>query len=457
MTSIVATLSNLLNLPNPPGKLEALLYPDYVVTEITAAPEGGLELHLQPTALPICPRCGKPSLKLHETRHRRIREAPFPGCSAVWISLPIRRVRCKCGCHAQESIPWLIPYKRMTARLIAHIQYRVRADVATSLIARDLGVSWETVRDLDEAQLKMFFSDVRPSPNIRRIMIDEIALLKGHRYITIFMDYDDRKIFFIVIGKSKEAIRPGFERLVELGLAGQIEAVACDMNGSYPPLVKEYLPNADIVYDYFHVMKLTSDGLCKEARQLQAKQIEEEYGKDSQQAQSMRRNLRRAEYVIISRPETLKPEARERLDELLRHNQILGKVHPLLALIRNIWETYISDEARESLAEAIELLRALRKEYGMETAERLAKTLEDRAEGILSACKHHISTSPLEGANNRAKVLKRVAFGYRKIEFFILKLKAAFPGKGWNTWKRLGPWDCVIGDRVIDAGLSLQR
>lgn len=156
MTSIVATLSNLLNLPNPPGKLEALLYPDYVVTEITAAPEGGLELHLQPTALPICSRCGKPSLKLHETRHRRIREAPFPGCSAVWISLPIRRVRCKCGCHAQESIPWLIPYKRMTARLIAHIQYRVRADVATSLIARDLGVSWETVRDLDEAQLKMF-------------------------------------------------------------------------------------------------------------------------------------------------------------------------------------------------------------------------------------------------------------------------------------------------------------
>ena len=157
---------------------------------------------------------------------------------------------------------------------------------------------------------------------------------------------------------------------MELGLAGQIEAVACDMNGSYPPLVKEYLPNADIVYDYFHVMKLTSDGLCKEARQLQAKQIEEEYGKDSQQAQSMRRNLRRAEYVIISRPETLKPEARERLDELLRHNQILGKVHPLLALIRNIWETYISDEARESLEEAIELLRALRKEYGMETAER---------------------------------------------------------------------------------------
>lgn len=87
MTSIVATLSNLLNLPNPPGKLEALLYPDYVVTEITAAPEGGLELHLQPTALPICSRCGKPSLKLHETRHRRIREVPFPGCSAVWISL----------------------------------------------------------------------------------------------------------------------------------------------------------------------------------------------------------------------------------------------------------------------------------------------------------------------------------------------------------------------------------
>lgn len=458
MTSIVATTPTLLNLPLPnlPGLLETLLYPGYAVKDITRVPEGGLELHLEPVGLAVCPRCGKPSPKLHETRRRRIREAPFPGCSAVWISLPIRRVRCECGCHCNELIPWLIPHKRMTARFIAHIQYRVRADVATQLIANDLGVSWETVRQLDEEQLKMFFSDVKPSSGIRRIMVDEIAVLKGQRYITIFMDYDNRQIFDVVVGKSIPAMEPAFKRLVDLGLANQIEAVACDMNSAYPSLIKKYLPNADIVYDFFHVMKLASDGLCKEARQKQSAQIEEDYGHDSPEAKSMRRNLRRAEYIIIARPEALKPDKRDRLDELLRTNQILGKLHPLLALIRTIWQTYNPIEARESLAEAIELLEALHEEYGLTTAATLAHTLGTRAEGIVSACKHHISTSPLEGANNRAKVLKRVAYGYRKLSFFILKLKAAFAGRGWSDWKRLGAWDCIIGGRVLDAGLSLQ-
>lgn len=108
-------------------------------------------------------------------------------------------------------------------------------------------------------------------------MIDGLSILRGQRYFTVFIDCDTKQIFDVIVGKTIKAMRPAFERLVKLGLAAQIRAMACYMNLAYSPLVAEYLPNAQIVYDQFHVMKLTSDGLCNEARQTQAAAIEAKY------------------------------------------------------------------------------------------------------------------------------------------------------------------------------------
>lgn len=83
----------------------------------------------------------------------------------------------------------------------------------------------------------------------------------------------------------------------------------------------------------------------------------------------------------------------------------------------------------------------------------MARTLEKRCDGLVYACMHRISTSPLEGANCRAKFLKRIAYGYRDIRFFMLKLKAAFPGRGINPWHMLSEWSCCFGGERIEAGL----
>jgi len=48
--------------------------------------------------------------------------------------------------------------------------------------------------------------------------------------------------------------------------------------------------------------------------------------------------------------------------------------------------------------------------------------------GIVASATHHLNTSLLEGVNNRIKVIKRMAYGYRDNNYFFLKIKAAFPG-----------------------------
>ncbi|GLZ89571.1 hypothetical protein Pres01_56220 [Metapseudomonas resinovorans] len=50
-------------------------------------------------------------------------------------------------------------------------------------------------------------------------------------------------------------------------------------------------------------------------------------------------------------------------------------------------------------------------------------------------------TGQLEGINNRIKVIKRMAYGYRDSDFFFMKIKAAFPGNPWRTFFLSGGWD----------------
>jgi transposase len=60
---------------------------------------------------------------------------------------------------------------------------------------------------------------------------------------------------------------------------------------------------------------------------------------------------------------------------------------------------------------------------------RFTRKLEPYLDGIVSSARHHLNTSVLEGMNNRIKVIKRMAYGYRDTKYFFLKIRAAFPGK----------------------------
>lgn len=427
-----------------------LLFPGHFVSHVDSDGEGTFLFQVEPSGPAVCPRCGSLCESSHEIRRRVVRDAPFPGASIVQVDLPVRRVRCKCGCRSNEVISWLSPRVRMTTRLIANIQSQLRGDVSVLHVSREFGLGWDTVRKLDQEQLSMFFEEVVPY-RMTRLVIDEIAIHKGHRYLTIFMDYDRRQVFEVVEGKTIKAMRPVFERLVKSGIADQITAVGCDMNAAYPQLIKEYLPNADIVYDLFHVVKMATEGVCREARHKQAADAEEKYGKRSSEAAAARRLLRSSEYIIVTPPENLRPAAKDRLDEILADNQILAKLHPVIELLRHVWRARNQRESTDLLGEVIELLRELKNEHGLKKAGSLANTLESRSEGIVKAWIHKISTGPLEGVNNRAKLLKRIAYGYRNIEFFKLKLKAAFPGKDGNPLKGLKHLACVIGGEIRSA------
>src|SRR5204862_4344848 len=120
-------------------------------------------------------------------------------------------------------------------------------------VAKHLGVSWDVIKDIQKRDLARRFA--KPElKHLRRIAIDEIAVAKGHRYLTVVFDLDSGAVVFVGDGKEAVALKPFWKRLRPSG--ARIEAVAMDMSAAYRGAVAAELPKAKIVFDHFHVIKL---------------------------------------------------------------------------------------------------------------------------------------------------------------------------------------------------------
>ena len=186
--------------------------------------------------------------------------------------------------------------------------------------------------------------------DLKIIAVDEIAIHKGQKYATVFINYETRQVFAVVKGKTQKAVESVFRMLVDRGLQDQIIAVACDMNAAYPNVVKKFLPKADIVFDQFHVIQHLSAEVFKEARQVQAEEVEAEFGKKSDQAKAARKILRTAAWDLVMPEHSLTPTIRERLEEIRKANNLMSTMLPLADMVRCIWHAWSQEDAAEMLA-----------------------------------------------------------------------------------------------------------
>src|SRR5690606_13029633 len=116
-------------------------------------------------------------------------------------------------------------------------------------VADLLGLHWDTVKAIDHRRLQR--EVVEPDKRrLRRLMMDEFALHKGHRYATVVACADTQQVLWVGEGRSREAIRPFFAWLGQAACR-RIEAVAMDMNTAMDLEVREHCPNAVVVYDLF--------------------------------------------------------------------------------------------------------------------------------------------------------------------------------------------------------------
>ena len=373
----------------------------------------GCWISLVPTsAAPVCSGCEQTCSQVHETYWRTIRDMPMLG-DPVWLQVQFRRLRCdRCGTRT-ERVSWLERHARVTRRL-AHFVGVWCEKLAASHVCQLSGLHWETVRKIDRQRLEGKLAALPEAEPIRLVM-DEFALFKGHRYATVVLDADTRRVLWVGEGRSREALRPFFEWLGP-ERCGRIEAVAMDMNTAFDLEVQMHCPKARVIYDLFHV-------IAKYGREVIDRVRVDEANRHKQNL-PLRRQVKRARWLLLRNPANVPDDQQPKLEELLAANQALMTVYVMKASLKELWFASSAWQWRKAWRTWLTMAHSSE----IEPLRKFASKLKNYWRGIVARVRWTMHTGQLEGINNRIKVMKRIAYGYRDSAFFFLKIKTAFPG-----------------------------
>ena len=355
-----------------------------------------------------CSACGSAQLTQHGGETRLFRSLPI-GKRPTQVLLQIPRVECH-ACHRTRQVPidFAEPRRRYTHAFERYV-LDLSAHMTIKAVATHLGVGWDMIKDIQQRHLTKHFAKPKLK-HLRLLAIDEIAVGKGHRYLTVVLDLESGAVVFVGDGKGADALEPFWRRLRPSG--ARIAAVAIDMSQAYIMAVHEHLPQAALVFDRFHVVKLFNERLSDFRRELH-REATDRLHKDV---------LKGTRWLLLKNPENLAPERRERerLEEALRLNQPLATAYYMKEDLRQIWEQPNKATATRVLDDWI----GRAEQSGIKILQKMAATLGVHRHGILAHYDYPISTGPLEGTNNKIKTMQRQAYGFRDHEFFKLKIYA---------------------------------
>ncbi len=366
----------------------------------------GLVIHVRPSwRSPRCSNCHKRAPGYDRKPARKWRHLGLGRCP-IWLTYAPRRIDCpRCGVRVEE-LPWAAPASRFTHDFEEMTAYLARITDKTK-VTEIMGISWVTVGSIVE-RIVSGRLDPERLDNLRRIGVDEFSYRKRHRYITVVVDHDRQRVIWAGEGRSAEVLEGFFGGVLGIDRCFNIKEVTIDMAGSYIKAVENWLPQADIVFDRFHVQRLASDAV-DEVRRSMVREI-----KDPEEA----RSIKRSRFALLKNPWDLTVSQKMKLSEVQHSNKRLYRAYLL----------------KETLAKALDYLQpkrangALRGWLAWASRSKLkpfvkaARTIRQHFDGVIAYVKTRLTNGLVEGLNNKLRMIARRAFGFHSAKALIAML-----------------------------------
>ncbi len=358
---------------------------------------------------PVCQTCGNKASGVHSWTRRKIRDLNM-ATATVWVSCIYRKIFCPhCQGIRVENLGLFHPYLRVTIRLARYVYQLCRVMTVTE-VARHLDLDWKTVKAIDKQYLERDFGKL-DCEGLRILAVDEIALRKGHQYLTIVLDYETGRVVHVGKGRKAKTLIRFFNQLKPRQRKA-IDAVVMDMWDPFIKAVKKKLPNAKIVFDLFHVVAAYG--------RLIDKIRNNEYRKASKKDKAI---LKGAKYLLLKNRKNVRRRSHRRpLRKLLKINEMINTVMILKDKLKHIWSYRSRAWAVKALNEWCQLARSTNDKL----LTKFADMLDRHRYGIINHCDFPIHTGKIEGVNNKIKVIKRKAYGFHDLRYFTLKIYQAF-------------------------------
>ena len=315
-----------------------------------------------------CPECQKELACYDHAEERRWRHLD----SCQYKTILIGRVpRVDCPEHGVKTVtvPWALPHSRFT---IMFERFAIEVLLMTQTVKGAMTIlrlQWDATWHIIERAVARGKARKEPSL-LPRIGIDEKAFAKGRKFVSILYNLDNSTVEAIEEGHDTQAAKSCFSQLSQEQLQS-VEAIAMDMSPAFVRAAKEMIPLAEskIVHDKFHIMKMANDAVDK---------------------------VRRGEQSICNL------------------SLATGRAWSYKELLRDLWAQETEGKAKSYFRDWYQ--RVIRTK--MAPMKKLARSLKERIDNIVTYCTHGITNAVAEGINSKIMSIKRRAGGYRNIENF---------------------------------------
>ena len=338
---------------------------------------------------------------------RRVTDLPLFGypcvidieLAQVWISKNERRLE-QCD-FVDKGCRYTKRFCRLVSDLCRHMSIQA--------VSRHLGVRWETVKNMDRYVLESTLPALDPSQltGLTMIGVDEVARAKGHDYMTVIYDMVEGHLIGVETGRTAATFSEFLMRLPPETAEG-IEVVAMDMGPAYQKAVRDCLPNADIVFDRFHVMKNYSKALGNQRRI--------EFRKANKSGKDL---LKGTHYLVLKNADKLDEAQAQKLQQLLDENTNLNTLYVMKEQLQALW----ASESVALMQERLEAWCQLADESSMYYLRKFAKSLRKHAIGICNYAKYKLTSARIEAGNISIGMIRKRARGIKDTEYFKLKIR----------------------------------
>ena len=376
----------------------------------------GIILQIEPAKKEsVCPRCRTKSQRLHQNHRYIVKDLPW-GENPVYLEINRRQFKCeKCRKPFSEELDFIGKRRTYTKRLAHQTIKEVLDSDINSVASKGIVTTEEIERMLKDAGSELIES--KPS-GVKRLGIDEIALIKGQgKYCAVLIDLDTSELLAILPSRKQEDIR---KVLMEWGLQvlEQIEEVSIDLWQGYKSLVTEMMPNAQVVADRFHVMVQINKELDI-ARKREKRNVENAIKNSKNEQEKLEKEkilegLNKSKYVLLKNGEDLNDEQKIKLNQVKQVSPSLKVMYELKEKIRQIFNK-TKDWLKGLYKLSIWLLRA--KDHYPTSHNTIVRWLDE----IIAYFDNRTTSGVVEGINNKLKLIKRSAYGFRNFDNFRLR------------------------------------
>ena len=353
-----------------------------------------------------CPKCGSCHLRCKDTFIRNIKNISIGGRASI-LRFKTHKYCCKdCGCYFNSTPRGLLKYQQTMESLKREVFHKHCEGVSKKDLSQDFGVS--------DSSIERWFRQgyIRKNKELQHarcpmvLGIDEHYFSKKNRYATTFVNLGKHKVFDVVLGRSENDL---ISYLHQLKGKDKVRVIVMDLSATYRLIAKKYFPNAMIVSDRFHVIKLVLESFIKTAYNLD-KNLKKQFGLG---------RLLRKKQADLNATQRLKLESYFKANSTIK---ILYNITQELMSLMNEKMCKFKDCKQRLIPKLLKFIELLKK-CGFELFRKLGRTIEYWQEEIGRMFRFTRSNGITEGFHRKMKLIQRRAYGFRNFENYRLRVR----------------------------------